>query len=560
MADTTFVNNSTPIVATWLNFINDYVNTGAINITLDPYNADNTGAVDCSSAIAAAWTTSPGVPIYFPPGTYRIDSTLNFYPPSFTSSFGVGPKLFGAGIGKTIFDNRVVSGPMINVDSDGGAHATFQGVLGTVLHGFTVKTLGAPASSTAIKLRTAYLPEVSQVHIIGMSGNGIEIPCTVGDNDGSNMVKLRQVRIENCVGWGIKADGDSGRNEMSFLDMEHCFIQGCGATSASTPPPSGGMIWKGQILRMGGCAFTINENVGLYVPGQAGLGNNVDLQSTTFENNKKRGVYCTGISSFKMRNSQVYNNNTYTATNGVEFDGTTYTVRQVEIDGMVVRATSSNNPYTAFKISGSNADTQSCRVRRVVWDNFDYTGQTRFDGWLFDSVRQDCQLITATTTLLEFKPKSGAGTGRSSPLRLSGGGGGVASTSGEWIEYLLASSGLSISNASLSNSTRYYCYLKEASGVVALELSTTVPVVDSLTGYMVKTGDSTRLYIGSVTTDGAGLFVTSGIGWLNPEVIYDGASSTGSPYYRWRDSTGDFRVSNIVPTSDTDGTVVGTQT
>ena len=77
---------------------------------------------------------------------------------------------------------------------------------------------------------------------------------------------------------------------------------------------------------------------------------------------------------------------------------------------------------------------------------------------------------------------------------------------------------------------------------------------------MVKTGDATRYYVGAVRTDGAAAFLTSGTGWLNPEIVYDGSSQSGVPYYRWMDATQDVRIKITAPTSDTDGTVVGTQT
>lgn len=525
------------------------------------YGANSSGTADASPALVAAWAQfkAGGARAYAPAGTYRMDTEVDW----FNGNAGVfvpGPVLVGEGVGVTIFDNRVSSGYMLDIDSDtGNNHATFKGLLGGLLYGFTIKTNAAPASSSGIRLRTAYNFNVEQVHITGMSGNGIVVPCQVGDNDGSNMLKLKHVRIENCAGWGIKADGDSGFNETSFIEMEHVFIQACGTNNAAATPPSGGMIWKGQILALHQSCFTLNENCALFIPGAAGLGQTVDLQNTTFENNKKRGLYCTGIAAFKGRNIQFYNNNTYTATNACEFDGASFTVRNVDINGVVVRATSGNNAYTAFKISGTNAELQQCRVRNVAWDNFDYTGQTRFDGWLFDHVPQECQLVVDSTTSLLFRAKQSYATGRVSPLRLRGGLGGAPSTTGEWTAFAPSTSGIVATNSGLSNATRYYVYLYDNVNVPALEISTSTPVLDTASGYMVKTGDATRLYVGSVLTDGSAQFTTSGTGWLNPEIVWAGASALGSPYFRWRDSTGDVRVSSTAPTSDTDGTIVGTQ-
>lgn len=534
--------------------------TLGIDITALPYSADKTGVNDCSAALAAVWAAFPGVPIRFPAGTYRFSSTVQLYVTNFASSvFGPGPKIFGDGIGVTIFDNRVANGAMFDVDSNfGDAHATFKGVLGVEMANFTVKTTTSPANSTAIKLRTSYMVKLRQLHITGLTGNGLQISCVVGDNDASNMVKLEQLRIENCLGWGIKADSDPVRNELSFLYLAHVFIQGCGTASASATPPSGGMISKSQMVTMVQCAFTINENCALFIAGQSGIATNYDIIDTTFENNKKRGLYCTGIDSLKARNVQFYNNDGYTSTNACEFDGSAFTVRNIDINGVLVRATVGNNAHTAFKISGANAELNSCRVQRVTWSNYDYAGQTRFSGWQFDKVAQDCDLVALSTVSTGFRPNQTLGRGNKSPLRLRGGAGGTPATAGEWVAFEIPNGGLNISNASLVASTRYYAYLYDNNGVATLELSTTAFVTDTATGYAVKSGDATRLYVGSVQTDAGILFLISAGGWLNPLLVP--GSQVGVATYMWCDSTGRLRVRYpVAPASDTDGTVVGTQ-
>lgn len=534
--------------------------TLGIDVTQEPFLADLTGASDCTAALAAARAAFPGVPLNFPKGTYRFDSTQNLYPASFSGAFGAGDKIYGDGIGVTIFDTRAANGPLFNLDANGGSHAVFQAPLGAEFHGFTILTNAAPANATGIKIRASYMVKVSQVRIVGLSAHGIELPCTVGDNDGANMVSLEHVRIEDCAGWGVKADGDAGRNELSYLHMKHCFIQNCGTASGSATPPSGGMIWKGQVLKMEQTALTINKNCPLFIPGQAGLAQSVELDQVSFENNLTRGgPFVTGVSSFKATGIQIYNNNSFVATVGLEMDGASFSIRQVDINGAVVRATSSNNPYTAFKISGANADLKSCRVRNVVWDNYDYTGQVRFAGWLFDQIRQDCDVVAASAVQVTFRPNSAMGRGNVSPFRLRGGSGGAPSSTGEWVELHVGTSGYSIGNGGLAVSTRYYAYLYDNGGVPAIELSTTATTVDSATGYPVKTGDATRLYVGSVATDGASQFLLTASGWLNP--LLAPGSQPGVYTRMWTDSTGDLRVLYASdPTSDVDGVVVGTQT
>jgi len=342
------------------------------------FGAVGDGVVDDTASIQAAIDEAQGKPVYVPSGTYKITSTISMTSYG-TGTFRQGCHLYGDGLGKTIFDNQVSSAPMFDLFASGTAGSHFS--MGAQLSGFNVIRTTVKTAQVAIKMNASYMVQLEQIHINGMTGTGIYIPTILGDNDGSNTVTLNQVRIENCSGWGIDAVGSSGKNELSFVQMNQVFIQTCGTDSASATPPSGGMQWKGQILTMQQCAFTINENVALYVPGQAGLGQNVDLQSTTFENNNKRHVLVTGVKMFRGRNIQFYNNDALTATNGIEFEGSAYIISHVDLNGVLVRATSGNNAYTAFKISGAFADLGSCSVQNVAWDNFDYAGQVRHVGF-----------------------------------------------------------------------------------------------------------------------------------------------------------------------------------
>lgn len=493
--------------------------------------------------------------LYVPSGTYRIDETIlirvdDYFP--YAGAFGAGPRIIGAGSGHTVFDTGISSGAVFDLDSAANHAVEFKGVLGSVFDGFTIKRTTATTGGAGIRLRTALNVKIRDVHVIAMSGDGVQVICTEGDRDGSNMVSMEQVRIENCTGWGVSSAAAPGANEVSFLRMQHVFIQGCGTESSSAVPPSGGMRWKGQVLTLDQCAFAINQNVGLFIPGEAGLGQTAVINGTTFENNRKRGLYCTGITGLAARNLQFYNNDSYVSSVACEFDGSSYVVRQVQLDGVVVRATSGNNPYTAFKIGGANAVLDSCRVRNVTWENFDYPGQTRFDGFHFDHVEQCCELRTETASATLFGPSQLRGRGNKSPLRLRGSG----STSGEWIEAQIPNNGLLLSITGLAVSTTYHVYLFDDNGVRRLEASTTAPVKDAASGYRVKSGDATRLHVGRVATGGAGSFVTTNTGWLNPLEVP--GNQMGVPSYQWFNTANGklYHKNGALPGSATDGVSV----
>lgn len=63
----------------------------------------------------------------------------------------------------------------------------------------------------------------------------------------------------------------------------------------------------------------------------------------------------------------------------------------------------------------------------------------------------------------------------------------------------------------------------------------------------------------TVTVDDPGNTVTVASTGAVPSAAWDGSHLRLGTYRLWVDSTGDLRIKSSAPTSDTDGTVVGTQ-
>jgi hypothetical protein len=61
---------------------------------------------------------------------------------------------------------------------------------------------------------------------------------------------------------------------------------------------------------------------------------------------------------------------------------------------------------------------------------------------------------------------------------------------------------LDLAPTGLTPGTIYYVYAWMNAGVMTLEASTTIPVIDSTYGHMIKTGDATRTLVGMVLTLG----------------------------------------------------------
>jgi hypothetical protein len=482
---------------------------GAGFLLPEEFGAAGDGSRDDSAAIQRLIDAglAQGRQIFVPAGAYRLDRPVLIRPNRPTAEaawLAAGPKIQGAGAGLTVFRPRFGDGAAFDLDTDVDHRTAYRAAFGAHFEGFTVAGEG---NAVGIRLRSAANVTLRGLHLIGLGRAGVEIVCQAGDNDGSNMVAIEQVRIEDVRGWGIDAAGAEGMNEISFLALHQVFIQKCGTASSggSTNPASGGMRWKGQICTLEQCAFTLNRNVGLFVPGQAGLAQSLDLRGTTFENNHGRHFLCTGISGLKARNIQFYSRDQYRVSVACELDGSRHTIRSVDIDGAVVRADAGNSDQIAFRAFGPHAEVNKIRVRNVTWENFDHPGQKRFDGILFDAVRQCCALRLLSPTEAAFGADPAAPRGNCSPLRLRGGVGGAPAPFGEWVEIAIASD-LVLANRGLAPGRAYWVYLYDDNGVPRLEASAAAPAIDRPTGYPVRPDDASRLAVGRVTTDSAGRF------------------------------------------------------
>lgn len=334
---------------------------------------------DVGPALEQAMAQSRG-PVEIPAGRYVVTTPAHFTPTAWDGRFAAGPTLIGAGIGRTVLINRAGGPGMIDIDAGVTPGTGFRAILGTRLEGFSIEGDGRRGADAAIRLRSCHEARLSQLHIRDQRADGIRIPCLLGDNDGSNMVTLDQVRIENCSGWGIDSSASPGHNENSFLSLRQVFVQNCGTRLTSRMPVSGGMRHKGQVLTIAQSAFTINANVGLFVPGEAGLGIGVTIEETAFENNHDRHILCTGIDGFRASQIQMFSNDANRVSAGCEFVGDDFLVRNVRLEGIVVRAAPANAPIRAFAFSGRNLVADTCSVEGVSWEQFDTPGQNRYVG------------------------------------------------------------------------------------------------------------------------------------------------------------------------------------
>jgi hypothetical protein len=533
-------------------------------ISVRDYGATGDGTTDDSGAIQdaidAALTAGKGV--YVPAGVYRCDSMLTISSSAWISAvsllgeFAPGLWIRGDGSGATIFNSHVdgeTDDFLFMIESDNSPFSSFKSLLGVVMEGLTIAK-GDSTGTGGINIRCCAGVHFRQLNVVGFDADGINIECDNGDTDSSSYIKLEQVLVHNCLGWGIDCKPASGHDEVNALSLEQVWVQACGTAeeSISATPASGGMRWKGQALIIENSAFTINENVALYLPAESGGPANATLINTTFENNKKRSLLVNSCFNFVGRNLQMYNaDSPYNASVGMEFDGSAGPLQCVDIDGVFVRATSGNNPYTAFKVTKAfSTEANRVRIRNVVWHNFGYTGQVRFagDGIEYDGIPSEAGLSFSGSDVI-LAPTL---RGNRIPYRLAydaGAGGGTVDT-GEWITYRVRDAGISVSASGLSNGL-YNVYLYDNANVPTLILSTDATATDQ-SGYRVRSGHANYAYVGRAAVVGGALATGAAANFCN-------ALQHPSLGYLWTDSAGKVRISSSEPTSDTSGTIVGTQ-
>ncbi len=445
--------------------------------------------------------------IFYPVGNgIRIDTQQDYITTS-SETLCQGLQIEGCGQEATIFDFRG-AGFLFNVDTD--TSGKFQS--GVKLRNFQITSTTFPVNNGGISLHKCCNILIEDVQMAQLTGTGIYITAA-DDQTSSFVIDLKRVRMDTVgaqsdTHWGIDILPSGTAVEISNLRMVGCSIQGCGTPgSVANPPTSGGMRYRGLVAQIINSPFTTNNNCSLYVAKSGGAAS-LDLQDVVFENTistvHPHMFVDTGIRNLKITNGEILNNDASVCQGGIWFESTAGVQGNITIDGMKVRVSTGNNPFVAFKSSGVNSIVDFNRVKNIDWHTFDGTGQTRFSGFQFDPIPGQCRLLISALNTALLAP---AGWGFTMPVKTK--------ATGEWIPLQIPLAGVSASGiGGLTPSTVYffYLYLSSAANVPlvgALEVSATAPTSETTGGYFVKTGDTTRTYVGFAFTDGAGNFPTT---------------------------------------------------
>lgn len=530
----------------------------------------DTGVNDASAALNLAVDAAfdEGRDVFVPAGRYRLDSAITIKSDDWLTTTGLtafapGIALKGAGPA-TVFESRVSSGAAFDIDSIVDHTVSYRSLLNLKMSDFVIAN-GDGNALDGINLRTSLGVQVHNVVCANLNGDGFNIQCDVGDLDGSVYVELFQCLAHYCKGWGIDAKAAVAKNEISYLKLDQCWLQGNGTAEAYvastgsgvlTHPSSGGARLKGQSYILRQCGFTFNENVQLLVPGESGAATTMKLDTVTFENSIKRGLLVTGVNIFSADNTQIHQTSpSFEVFDVMEFYPNAALI-EAEMTRIFVRTASHNDAMTVLKNTRSFS-AQPSQVKASGWSfhEFGYTGQTVQIAVTGPAIPNECYLtFTASTATLLPSAK-----GARAPLRYrTSYSTGASFENGPFFSYTVPPAGITRTGITGLSDGTYNVYLFDNANIPSLEVSSAAPTADSDTGYLVKTGETGKVWVGRLAVSGGSVVTGASANWCNPTYNRGG--------WEWWSAAGKKMGKAALtdafagmPTSDADGIVIGTQ-
>lgn len=301
---------------------------------------------------------------------------------------------------------------------------------------------------------------------------------------------------------------------------------GTGTVSLSWRPPqyntttglisgSGGIAYNGLISTISNTDCTQAANVCIYYS-EAGSSDNATLEGIDLENTNGKGIYIASIIGGNFNQGECLStaggpgSTISCAQLGTGFAGGGVRNFNIAHEGSF-KVRSNVTPAVGFEqfantnLGATFAD--SVRVgSKIEWQIpwTDGAGQRRFDGFTFDPIPGQVLFSISAANVAQLIP---IGIGGCLPIHLK--------VTGEWICVRISSTGVmqsGIGGLSATTTYNFFAYNSAISSspyAIAMEVSATGVSLDPA-GYYVKTGDSTRTFVGQARTDGSGNFQTSG--------------------------------------------------
>ncbi len=330
MADTTFT-TGTIITSNWLNEVNDHLyhdtpvsgtavhtsdaisflqdGTGASTsvtvqdklrevVSVLDFGADNTGATDSRTAVQAAIDAvknAGGGVVFFPEGTYKLDSSLSIAVDWPIELRGVG--IEATHLNYTASDdainmrgtvgNQVVKCGITNMRISGNGTTSVNGVDLYYGYSFFMHNVRIYNFTVGIRIEQTWKSTISHCTFDSNSGNGVElhteanninfIGCEFLDNvvgfyaAGARAVNLIGCGIEANTSYGAHITASTGDTQSENIVFQGCYIEGNTTSEIYVDLTSGATAPQNVIVR--DCFFVC-------LTGQANIGVRVDAIDT----------------------------------------------------------------------------------------------------------------------------------------------------------------------------------------------------------------------------------------------------------------------------------------
>lgn len=327
--------------------------TPYIDATLYGVTAD--GSTDDTAALQAAVTAAAGREVFLPPGTIVLTSQVSYIVPvnAVSPNFNPGMKLRGCGPEKTFIDNRVSNNSCLYTAGISGTTYSYGGYIKDL----TIKTTTNPVVSHGIEIYACYQHTVENVHVIGLSGDGMRVTNNSSDADASNIVVFRKCRFENCLN-GLNCNFALGVVQTSFMRVEDSLFSG--NTTGWRYIGLDGMLING--------GFVINTT-GLNIVSNSGSNAQFTSLNTSFENNGI-AINANGLQGGEFIQTELAGSNAaFSSTQAVLLTGCSC----VKFSGTRVRISSS--PHTLWTFGTNSICNEICNS---FYNNYDNAGQARY--------------------------------------------------------------------------------------------------------------------------------------------------------------------------------------
>jgi hypothetical protein len=273
-------------------------------ISVKDFGAVGDGVTDDSSAIQAAINAAQGSPVYFPAGTYILESSLELnFSSAVSPTYQPATRLVGAGPQVVTLVNRSGNAAIKNTPTLAQTQELI-GIrfFGGVLTGFTITTDNLSSSnSSGIELASYWFATLANLTITQVDGVGISVPEIPAFGANSDKYSCGSLIVDNCLidandGWGIASDIYS----ITWI-IKNCYLSN-NTQGAIYSLGAGHQITDNAIAGNGNSGVSSIGGIHLTTTGSAAAPENVLIRDNEFDNNWGSHIYHEGFNSIIEQN------------------------------------------------------------------------------------------------------------------------------------------------------------------------------------------------------------------------------------------------------------------